>query len=312
MYDPSQRDERFADQAPLYTQMPPPMYMPPPSFVPEPRQPRRPMLLPVLLIAINVGIWLWMVLGGVQAFSPKPSALEEWGGNSALLTLNDQPWRLFTSMFLHAGAMHLFFNMYFLFQIGPLLVRRKGHAGFAVVYLGGGLLASMASAWWQLQSILRAGAAGQLPRLIVSVGASGAIMAVAGALACSLVLGHWRATQATNAARGNPYSGAERQLMDKQLMQSLLQVIAVNVAMGFFISGLDQAAHLGGLLAGALLGLMLPGTADRSSPIRRGLRTAAAAGASGLLLAGAWLLIRHGRQFERAYELLLRHLQQAG
>lgn len=298
MYDPSSRDDRFTNS----TSMQAPMHMPPPLLPSGAHGPRHPLLLPGLLIAINVGVWLWTVLGGANAFSPTPAELETWGGNSALLTLNDQPWRLFTSMFLHAGAMHLFFNMYFLFQIGPLLVRRKGHAGFAVVYLGGGLLASMASAWWQLQSILRTGV-GQLPRLIVSVGASGAIMAVAGALACSLVLGQWRAVHAAGGTRGSAYSGA-----DRPLMQSLLQVIAVNVAMGFFISGLDQAAHLGGLLAGALLGLILPGVANRASVAQRLLRTAAAVGASGLLLAGAWLLIRHGQQFERAYELLLRHL----
>ncbi|MDO4795757.1 MAG: rhomboid family intramembrane serine protease [Brachymonas sp.] len=297
MYDPSPRDDRFT----YPTSVPAPRQVPPPSLPPGAHGPRHPLLLPVLLIAINAGVWLWTVLGGANAFSPKPADLEAWGGNSALLTLHDQPWRLFTSMFLHAGATHLFFNMYFLFQIGPLLVRRKGPAGFAVVYLGGGLLASMASAWWQLQSILRTGA-GQLPRLIVSVGASGAIMAVAGALACSLVLGHWRVQ---NDARGYAYSVA-----DRSLMQSLLQVIAVNVAMGFFISGLDQAAHLGGLLAGALLGLILPGVADRLPAAKRWLRVAAAAGASGLLLAAAWLLIRHGQQFERAYELLLRHVQQ--
>lgn len=266
MYDPSQRDDRFTERMP-----------------PVLRQPSHPMWLPLVCIAINVGIWLWNVLSGVHTFSPEPVDLEAWGGNRALLTLNDQPWRLFTSMFLHAGAMHLFFNMYFLFQIGPLLALRKGPAGFAVIYLGGGLLASMASAGWQLYRLLQAVNAGRPLLQIVSVGASGAIMAVAGALACSLVLSHWRAQ---NAARGHAYSVAE-----KHLMQSLLQVIAVNVAMGFFISGLDQAAHLGGLLAGALLGLIVPNAADRLPAAKRWLRVAAAAIVSLVLLAASWWLV---------------------
>lgn len=268
MYDPSQRDDTFTERMP-----------------PVLRQPGHPMWLPLVCIAINVGIWLWSVFSGVHAFSPEPVDLEAWGGNRALLTLSDQPWRLFTSMFVHAGGMHLFFNMYFLFQIGPLLALRKGSAGFAVVYLGGGLLASMASAGWQLYRLLQAVNAGRPLLQIVSVGASGAIMAVAGALACSLALSHWRAQ---NGARGHAYSAAE-----KHLMQSLLQVIAVNVAMGFFISGLDQAAHLGGLLAGALLGLIVPNAADRLPAAKRWLRVVAAAIVSLMLLAAAWWLLTH-------------------
>ena len=218
MPDRSRFDDLFAQSARV-----------PAEPVPPRRNPLQWMLLPLALIAINGAVWVWNISQGVSWASPKPAELEAWGGNIALLSLTEQPWRLLTSMFLHAGAMHLFFNMYFLFQIGPLLVQRKGQAGFAVVYLGGGLLSSLASAWWQAITMLSKGAApaaNGLPplKLIVSVGASGAIMAVAGALACNLVLQHYRAQPG---GRGH---GGYSALAEKRLMQSLLQVIGINVA----------------------------------------------------------------------------------
>ena len=233
-----------------------------------------------MLIGINVIVWTWSVVNGVSWLAPRPADLETWGGNIALLTLTGEPWRLFTSLFMHAGVLHLFVNMYFLLQIGPLLVLRKGSAGFAIVYLAGGLLASAASAWWQAQILFdQAGAfsSNQMPalRLIVSVGASGAIMAVAGALAWNLVASHYR-----------PDAGARNKMADKQLMLALLRTIGFNVALGFFIPGLDQAAHVGGLLAGALLGFVLPDEAGHVKGTTRWLRRLAAIMTCAVLLMG--------------------------
>ena len=293
MPDRSRFDDLFAQSARVPAEPEPPR-----------RNPLQWMLLPLALIAINGAVWVWNISQGVSWASPKPAELEAWGGNIALLSLTEQPWRLLTSMFLHAGAMHLFFNMYFLFQIGPLLVQRKGQAGFSVVYLGGGLLSSLASAWWQAITMLSKGAApaaNGLPplKLIVSVGASGAIMAVAGALACNLVLQHYRAQP------GGSGHGGYGALADKQLMQSLLRVIGINVAMGFFIPGLDQAAHLGGLLAGALLGFILPAVADRLPGPARWLRTAVAAGLSAVLLLGGWMLAANMPQIQQIKAIML-------
>ena len=88
-------------------------------------------------------------------------------------------------------------------------------------------------------------------------------------------------------------------------MQSLLQVIGINVAMGFFIPGLDQAAHLGGLLAGALLGFILPAAADRLPAPTRWLRTAAAAGLSAALLLGGWMLAANMPQIQQIKAIML-------
>lgn len=274
----------------------------------EPPRRNHPMLLPVALIAINVAVWLWNIAQGVSWLSPQTADLQNWGGNIALLTLTEQPWRLFTSMFLHAGVMHLFFNMYFLFQIGPLLVLRKGSIGFAIVYLCGGLLASASSAWWQTHRMFAQGVApiaGGLPpiKLIVSVGASGAIMAVTGALACSLVMSHYR-------ARAGARRHTEVIAMERQLTLSLLQVIGVNVLMGFFIAGLDQAAHIGGLLAGALLGCVLPDVASRATAAARWLRATVAAGVSTALLAGIWTVAANTPQMQQIREVLRQEAQE--
>ena len=267
---------------------------------PLPRRSGNPLLLPLAFIAVNVAVWLLGLFRGVNWYAPSTADLEAWGGNIALLTLTGEPWRLLTSLFLHGGVLHLFVNMYFLFQIGPLLVQRKGNMGFAIVYLGGGLLASAASAWWQVRTMFGGGltpAAGTLPplRLIVSVGASGAIMAVAGALAGSLVLSHYRAQ-----------AGMRDGAANRQLMQALLRVIGINVALGFFIPGLDQAAHIGGLLAGAVLGIILPLRTGVVSRAASWGYTLAAAGLSIVLVLG-FLAASNTPQLQRVKAQLLRH-----
>jgi rhomboid protease GluP len=290
MPDSQRRDDAFSRPIPAHDGNPRPG--------PAIPQPSRPLLLPVMLIGINIIVWTWSVISGISWLAPRPVDLETWGGNIALLTLTGEPWRLFTSLFMHAGVLHLFVNMYFLLQIGPLLVLRKGSTGFAIVYLTGGLLSSAASAWWQAQILFaQAGAfpGNQMPalRLIVSVGASGAIMAVAGALAWSLVASHYR-----------PDAGSRNKMADKQLMHALLRTIGLNVALGFFIPGLDQAAHVGGLLAGALLGFVLPDMAGHAKGAARWLRRLAAVMTGAVLLLGFLALTNTTQLQQMKTELL--------
>ena len=290
MPDSQPRDDAFSRPIPAYDGN-----LRPGPVVPRPS---RPLLLPVTLIGTIVIVWTWSVITGVSWLAPRPVDLETWGGNIALLTLTGEPWRLFTSLFMHAGVLHLFVNMYFLLQIGPLLVLRKGSTGFAIVYLVGGLLASTASAWWQAQILF--GQSGdfsgnQMPalKLIVSVGASGAIMAVSGALAWSLVSSHYRS-----------HAGSRNKMADKQLMHALLRTIGINVALGFFIPGLDQAAHVGGLLAGALLGFVLPDDGGHATSATRWLRHLAAVMAGAVLLLG-FLTWMNTTQLQRVKDELL-------
>lgn len=167
-------------------------------------------------------------LAGASAIiSPDPRLLVELGGNLARLTVAGEWWRLWTAVFLHAGPVHLAFNLIALFYVAP---RARDHVGgdrMLIAYALSGLAASGASAWWSL-----AGDGGG-----VSIGASGAIAGLIGLL---LVRG-W-----TDKSR----AGLE-------LRNQMLRWMAYVLVFGFFINA-DNAAHLGGFAAGTLLGSVLP------------------------------------------------------
>lgn len=213
----------------------------------------------------NLAVFAVQAFSGVSPSEPTPADLMAWGGNLPALTLTGDYWRLAASMFLHGGWLHLLANMYMLITIGPLAERRFGSAGLAVVYLCGGLIASMVSASWggahmfvnQMQ--LTPFGIVNVPgiKLIVAVGASGALMAVCGALLASAVM---------DSLAGEPdEEGAV-------LKSGLAQVILINLFLGFKIEGIDQAAHIGGLLGGLVLGLSVGRPGEAGFDLRRGLR----------------------------------------
>ena len=218
------------------------------------------------ILLANVAVFAVQVFSGVSPTEPTPADLIAWGGNLPVLTLTGDYWRLFASMFLHGGWLHLLANMYMLIMVGPLAERRFGTTGLLVIYIFGGLLASMVSASWggtqmfstQLQmtaffNFVNA----PVVKLIVAVGASGALMAVCGALLASAV---------------NDSLAGEHDEEGKALKGGLAQVILINLFLGFSIEGIDQAAHIGGLLAGLALGLSVGRMGDAGLDWRRGLR----------------------------------------
>lgn len=131
-----------------------------------------------------------------------------------------EAWRLLTPVFLHAGLLHIGVNMYSLWALGPAVERFFGHARFLIVYLLSGICGVL------LSLVLSPNA---------SVGASGAIFGLLGALATFLYL--HRATFG--------------QLGAMQLRQ-LVFVALINLAMGL-TPGIDNWGHVGGLVAGAVL-----------------------------------------------------------
>ena len=135
-----------------------------------------------------------------------------------------QWWRLLSAMFLHGGLMHIGFNMFVLYQIGPELERIYGAPRFLLVYLGAGWIGSLSSLIWS-------GA---------SVGASGAIFGLAGAfLAISL----------------------HRRAYWEAFGSQMLGFIAINLVIGFsgaFGLNIDNFGHLGGLIGGFVLGQIMP------------------------------------------------------
>lgn len=176
-----------------------------------------------ILINTNILIFIAMALTGVHIIVPEYNDLLNWGANFRPMTLEGQWWRLFTACFVHIGILHLLFNMYALFYIGLLLEPYLGKARFLAAYLMSGIAASMASLWWH--------------DFTISAGASGAIFGMYGVFLALLT---------TN-------------LLDKSvkkaLMASILVFVGYNILNGLKPdSGIDNAAHIGGLVSGLLIG----------------------------------------------------------
>lgn len=185
------------------------------------------------LVAINTLVWIANVLSGLDIVNPDAAALLAWGGNYLPKTINE-PWRLVSAMFLHGGIAHLAWNMLALVQLGVLTNRFYGTPALIVIYFFAGICGSLASLFFSAKSG-------------VSVGASGAIFGLMGAIVCALI---------TKAKHLNPEG-----------VRSLLMVagiyIAFNIYLGFTDSNIDQAAHIGGFFAGALAALGLAERFDR-------------------------------------------------
>lgn len=194
---------------------------------------RREWVIDVIAVS-NIAVYALMVLAGVSAFSPSARELLGWGANYAPLTRDGEWWRLFTSVFVHGGLVHLGFNTYALLVAGRLVERVFGHAGIALVYLFAGLTGSASST---------------LTGSVPSVGASGAIFGIFGALLSFLLI--------------------RRALVPMSLLRRLrsavLTFVAVNVAFGVLVPGIDNAAHLGGLAGGFVAGLLLAPTLKGTS-----------------------------------------------
>jgi rhomboid protease GluP len=182
----------------------------------------------IVLAALNLaGFAIELAAGGDVMWGPTPLAMFGLGGNFGPETLGGEQWRLFTSMFLHYGILHLAANMYFgLYMLGRGVEGMYGHAGYAALYLVSGLAGSLVSA------VRGTG---------VSAGASGAVFGIIGALAAFLLIHRKRI--AREALR--------------QQVSSLAFLIAISLYLGFQSKVIDMGAHVGGLIAGFVLGIAL-------------------------------------------------------
>ena len=229
----------------------------------------RPTAAAAALVALDVAIWLLQVAKGVPPLNPGSPALIAWGGNLPLFSLTGDTWRLLTSVFLHGGLPHLALNMLALIVTADRTEDEFGTLRMLVITLVGGVLASAASA---LSAEWHA-AHGQPAALVtVSVGASGAIMAQFGALLVALVV---------TPPRFQRLPPDERPGMDLRLVL----IVAGNLALGALVPHVDQAAHVGGLLAGMALGLLMAVV-----PEATGARAAAARYAATAMLATACIV----------------------
>jgi rhomboid protease GluP len=183
-------------------------------------------LVPFILIA-NVAVFGLMVARGVSFWAPTADAVLAWGANYGPRTLAGDWWRLLTNVFLHFGIIHLALNMLALWNAGPLVERLLGPVAFAAMYLVAGLTGSLASL--------------AVHGTVVSAGASGAIFGVYGALA-GFVLRQPGSVPKPALAR---------------LRNVALSFIIYNLIYGLGKSGIDVAAHVGGLVGGAAAGALL-------------------------------------------------------
>ena len=179
------------------------------------------------IIGANVLAFMGMTLSGASPMMPHNSELIRWGANTGLQTLLFQPWRIWTSNYIHIGILHIAANMWCLWNLGALAERILDRWTYFLTYTFCGISGSLTSV--------------ALHPTGVSAGASGAIFGLAGALISALYLGHLpvppRALKAT--------------------LKSLISFAALNIFLGSALPFIDNSAHLGGFFCGLILGAVM-------------------------------------------------------
>jgi membrane associated rhomboid family serine protease len=181
--------------------------------------------LTYLLIAINVIAWVAMIGSGAP-INGVGGTIYQRGALFGPLVADGEWWRIVTAGFLHAGIIHIAFNMYFLYFLGQILEPMIGKLRFGLIYAVSLLGGSFAVMVYSPNS--------------PTVGASGAVFGLMGAAILAM------------RARG----------IDP--MQSGLGVtLLLNLGITFLIPGISKAGHVGGLIAGGIVGYLLFEVADR-------------------------------------------------
>jgi rhomboid protease GluP len=201
-------------------------------------------VLTVCCLMYGVSLLATMHLSGFSAPTGGLGALFNLGSinSSILLRMGEslplgyeiqQPWRLVTAIFLHAGLLHIGFNLWILLDLAPMIEEMYGSARFFFIFIVtgvGGYLASSASGH-------------------VSVGASGALLGMVGILLAI--------------TRGRSSIGA------RMLRSQLLYWLAYIAILGILMPGVDNMAHIGGFATGFLLGKIMPDHAPSDLGERR-------------------------------------------
>ena len=174
------------------------------------------------LIFINIIIYVLIAIVGSNIIDFDNRILYKYGAlvNADAFYNSFDYFRLFISIFLHGGLLHLLFNMYSLYIIGPQIENFYGKFKFLIIYIFSGLCGNLLSMLF-------------LPDLTVSVGASGAIFGLLGSL---VYFGyHYRV-----------YLGGV-------IKSQIIPLIVINLFIGYMSSGINNIAHIGGLIGGVLI-----------------------------------------------------------
>jgi rhomboid protease GluP len=228
------------------------------------------------LIAINLCVYLAMVaMGGGFPYTGATTAIA-FGSNFGPDTLDGQWWRLLTALFIHWSLLHLVFNMAVLALAGRVVERLFGHARYAALYLSAGVVASLASLCWHAT--------------LDSAGASGAIFGVLGALIAHMLR----------------YPASLPPAVFRQRLVMALTMAAYGLFNGLREQRVDNAAHIGGLLAGCALGWVLARPFEERQRPGRDPHDALylAAGLAAFTCAALWYqAVRTNASFEARAEL---------
>ena len=195
-----------------------------------------------VLVALNVLMFVLEIATGYSSFmgGGRAGAQVDLGGLAPVQVLiGHQYWRMFSSMFLHSGILHLGLNMWALWVIGGFVEAVLGRTKFIIIYFVSGFAGSVLI-------ILVA------PITVTNVGASGAIFGLFGALAVHAFLN-----------RG-------RDFQSRALLGNIMFLLVINLVFSFS-GGISWQAHIGGLIAGAVMmyAFMLGGQKDPRGPFTR-------------------------------------------
>jgi len=214
-----------------------------------------------LLLAVNVTVFIVMVVSSGSITGFRGDTLIKWGANFGPYTLGGEYWRLLTAAFVHGGPIHILVNAWALFSLGQLCERLFGKWQTLMIYVLTGVGGSLLSIAWNQQRL--------------SVGASGAIFGIIGALVAGLRFGDLG------------LSHGQRRAM----FSSLVSVAVINFIIGFSLPGIDNMCHLGGFVTGLLAGLPLGAFARKNQLMQVGTIVVTAAV---LAVAGQELVQKHG------------------
>jgi rhomboid protease GluP len=176
------------------------------------------------IMAINVLVFILMAVNGAGIFEPNGFVHIKWGSNYSPLTLTGDWWRLVTNVFIHFGIIHIAMNMYCLYMVGVYLEPMLGKTKYIAAYLCTGVLASLVSLWWHKEGVNSAGASGAI------FGLYGLFLAL---LTTKLI---------------------PQKVRDAQL-KSIGIFVVYNLVYGMK-GGVDNAAHIGGLISGFVIGYL--------------------------------------------------------
>jgi rhomboid protease GluP len=193
-------------------------------------------IVPALLV-LNIALCLAFSITNGGWLMPDGEALISWGSNYGPKSLTGEWWRLASAIFLHAGVLHLFVNMYTLWSFGGVCERMFGPVLFLAIFMAGGICASGFSLLWN--------------PLVNSVGASGAICAIIGASLAYML---------------DPRNEVPPSVLSEEV-KSLVTFLIYSLIAVIEGAPLDHAAHVGGLVSGFLIGSAMSNVAEE-----RGLR----------------------------------------